>query len=306
MRARFGAYVAIEHLEPPVMPPRGRVWQENRLLPRLGLWWYRWKLRGYTRSLCPAVTVCVSDAVRRRLTSDYHFPAHKLMTVRNGIDPALFRPDAGARTAARDSWQIPPGGFVFGFAGRLVGLKAVDVILDAFAAARQAARRPLRLVIAGDGPERLRLEEQAAHLGIGSAVRFLGFEPRPWEVYPGFDVLLLPSRVEACPVTAIEAMACGCEVIASSVGGIPEIIADGIVGTLVPPDDAGALREAMVRAERRAEADRMPLLARARAHVIEHFNRRVQYRRISSVVADLAHAPGRTGSVVSTKSASSL
>jgi glycosyltransferase involved in cell wall biosynthesis len=184
---------------------------------------------------------------------------------------------------------VPSGAFVFGFAGRLVALKAVDVLLQAFASARAALPPGSCVVIAGDGPERARLEEQAMQLGLQSHTHFLGFQAKPWEVYPGFDTLLLPSRVEACGTTALEAMACGCEVIASEVGGIPEIVAGGELATLVAPGSVGELSAAMVSAAARSHAGRAAASERVRAHVLQNFDRRVQYRRISSALADASH-----------------
>jgi glycosyltransferase involved in cell wall biosynthesis len=293
LRTRFGAYVAIEHLEPPAIPPKASRRRMRGLVPGVGLWWYRWKAMGRIRSYGPALTVCVSNAVRRRLVADYGFSDQKLLTVHNGIDPMLFRPCASLKEAARRAWRVSDGSFVFGFAGRLVDLKAVDIILEAFATARLSSSRSMNHVIAGEGPERERLEQQARRLGVADHVRFLGFQAKPWEVYPGFDALLLPSRVEACPITAIEAMASGSEVIASSVGGIPEIVSDGVVGTLVPPDDPTRLSVAMFNAVSRPDAERSELLSRARDHVVRNFNRRTQYRRIASAVAGVAVRSGR-------------
>jgi hypothetical protein len=125
-------------------------------------------------------------------------------------------------------------------------------------------------------------------------VKFVGFSARPWEIYPAFDTFLLPSRVEALGVVALEAMACGCEVIGSNVGGIPEMIPDESVGTLVAPGDSAALAQAMLRSAGRSPDDRAALIRRARNHVANGFERRAQYLRIASL---LAEAGGRAAEV---------
>jgi glycosyltransferase involved in cell wall biosynthesis len=294
IRMTFGAYVAIEQLEPPIIPPRSSRRYFGGLVPGVGLWWYRWKLRGYSRSLCPAMTVCVSDAVRNRLATDYGFNRAKLATGRHGIDLDRFHPDPIRRNTTRASWGISPESFVFGSVRRFVFDKGLDVAIDAFAAAvAQCPGRSLHLVLVGDGPEREALERQAERCGVAHLVTFPGFTKTVWNVYPAFDVFLLPSRVEALGVVALEAMACDCEVIGSNVGGIPEMISDPTVGTLVPAGDCAGLAAAMVRAIGRPPAERSAVLQRARAHVTTNFERRAQYLKIASLLAEVSGKRGR-------------
>ena len=289
IRTTFGPYIAIEQLEPPLIPPRSSRRYLGGLVPGVGLWWYRWKVSGYLRSICPALTVCCSDSVRDRLATDYGFSRKRLTTGRHGIDLDRFRPDAERRRDTRAAWGIPPESFVFGSVRRFVFDKGLDVAIEAFAAT--VARCPdksLSLVLVGDGPERETLERQAHQLGVGRLVKFPGFSNTPWELYPAFDVFLLPSRVEALGVVALEAMACDSEVIGSYVGGIPEMISDPTLGTLVPAGYSPAWADAMVRAARRAPQERAALLQRAREHVRQHFDRRQQYLRIVALLADVS------------------
>jgi glycosyltransferase involved in cell wall biosynthesis len=295
IRTTFGPYVAIEQLEPPLMPKRSSRRYVGGIVPGLGLWWYRWKLRGYLRSLGPAMTICVSDSVRDRLASMYGFPRSRLTTVRHGVDVNRFRPDTARRQTALEAWGIPPqpAPFVFGSMRRLVAEKGLDVAIEAFAKTVAAcSSRSLYLVIVGDGPERSALERLAVQLGVGDRVRFPGFSNVPWELYPAFDVFLLPSRIEALGVVALEAMACDCEVIGSNVGGIPEMISDPSLGTLVPAGNAVEWATAMTRAVQRPTAERTALLARAREHVRQNFDRRSQYLQIASLLAAASgHGP---------------
>jgi glycosyltransferase involved in cell wall biosynthesis len=295
IRMTFGAYIAIEQLEPPIIPPRSSRRYFGGLVPGVGLWWYRWKLRGYSRSLCPAMTVCVSDAVRDRLATDYGFSRTKLATGRHGVDLDRFHPDPIRRDTTRASWGIPRESFVFGSVRRFVFDKGLDVAVDAFAAAvAQCPGSSLHLVLVGDGPERGALERQAERCGVAHLVKFPGFTNTAWDVYPAFDVFLLPSRVEALGVVALEAMACDCEVIGSDVGGIPEMISDPSLGTLVPAGDSAQWATAMVRAIRRAPTERSALVQRARMHVTENFERRAQYLKIASLLANVS-GKGRGG-----------
>jgi glycosyltransferase involved in cell wall biosynthesis len=285
IRTRFGPYLAIEQLEPPVLPARTSRRHVGGVLPGLGLWWYRWRLRGYVRSLCPAMTVCVSDSVRRALASQYGFAERRLVTIRHGIDLDRFRPDPDRRRSARRAWGVPPDSIVFGSVRRFVPDKGLDVAIDAFATALASSRdKPLHLILVGEGPEQAALEQQADRLGVSQYVKFVGFSTSPWELYPGFDTFLLPSRVEALGVVALEAMACGCEVIGSNVGGIPEMISDETVGTLVSPGDSAQLAKAMLRSVARNQDERTALLQRARDHVAHGFERRAQCLRIAALL----------------------
>jgi glycosyltransferase involved in cell wall biosynthesis len=142
-------------------------------------------------------------------------------------------------------------------------------------------------VLIGEGPERESLVRLADSLGVGARVRIEPYNPTPWEVYPAFDTFVMPSRIEALGVAVIEAMAAGCYVIASRVGGIPEMIPNPAIGILVEPDDVSALSAAMDDCVRQASALRRVVGQAARAHVETHFEMRQQYRRI----ADLLFTP---------------
>jgi glycosyltransferase involved in cell wall biosynthesis len=288
LRWRFGRYLAVEHLEPPVLPPRTTGRYAWGTIPGVGLWWYRQRLRGYLRSLGPHVTVCVSDSVAHALVTQYGFQPTRLITIRNGIDTRQFRPDVARRARVRATWSVPPDGVVIGTMRRLVAEKGIDVAIEAFGQlVTTVPNRKLIFVIAGEGPERERLFEQACRLGLRDEVRFLGFSREPWLLYPGFDVFLLPSRIEALGAVAAEALSSGCEVIASRVGGIPEIVSDPELGTLVPAGDSSALAQAVKDAVVRSDDDRARRAIRARDHVMQHFDARTQFRRFADLLRDL-------------------
>lgn len=290
LRMAFGPYLAIEQLEAPPLPARSSRRHFAGLLPGVGLWWYRWRCRGFIRSLAPGRTICISEAVRNRLSEMYGFAPHKLRLIPHGVDLDAFRIDPLRRASARAEWGIPSGAFIFGTARRLVADKGLDVALNAFARVQKAApSRETHFIVAGDGPDRSALEAQARTLDIAERVHFIGFHPRPADIFPAFDSFLLPSRIEALGVVALEAMACGCDLIASAVGGIPELIPSRDIATLVPAGDDEALAAAMLGSLARSEGARLERQQRARAHVVQKYDRRVQYVRI----ADLLDEVGR-------------
>jgi glycosyltransferase involved in cell wall biosynthesis len=168
-----------------------------------------------------------------------------------GIDPArvTVSPNpAPARLPRETREELRPelgaDGPVLVFAGRLMAAKALDVGLEALAQAPGVT-----LLVAGDGPDRARLEQARSALGLGERVRFLGGLGRDevLRLLRGADAALLPSRWENFPHLVVEALAVGTPVVATAVGGVPEILRDGENGLLVPAGDAGALAAAIRR-----------------------------------------------------------
>jgi D-inositol-3-phosphate glycosyltransferase len=134
------------------------------------------------------------------------------------------------------------------YVGRMSPIKGLDTLLDAAAALRQRVAG-LRLLLVGgetdeprDGHEAT-VRRRCAHLGLGDTVQFIGAQPQPRlrAYYAAADALVLPSYYESFGMVALEAMACGTPVIASSVGGLTTTVRDGITGLLVPEGDARAL-----------------------------------------------------------------
>ena len=156
--------------------------------------------------------------------------------VYNGIDLSSF--------AAPEPYPHPRP-YILGI-GRHVPQKGFDVLLQAFAQADQTSHD---LLLAGDGPERVTLERLAADLGLADRVRFVGRADRPLAVslFAGCSFFVLPSRQEPQGIVNLEAMAAGKAVLASRVGGVPEIVQDGETGLLVPAEDASALAHAITR-----------------------------------------------------------
>jgi len=157
-------------------------------------------------------------------------------------NPAPPMPPLPSREELRRELQLD--GQVLAFAGRLGPQKALGIALEAVAAVPN-----FTLVIAGDGPDRAALEARATGLGVEGRVRFLGSVSREQvlRLFRAADASVLSSAWENFPHTVVEALAVGCPVIATAVGGIPEVVRDSENGLLVPPNDVSALAAAIRR-----------------------------------------------------------
>lgn len=179
--------------------------------------------------------VCVSRALQRQARERLGVPEATCPVVHNGLDPERAAP--GHRVL-----PLLSGGRWVGVIGSLLAIKGQRWLLEA--APRILARFPdVRFLIAGEGPERHALEEQARTLD--GRVVFAGYLPDPLEALAGLEVAVVPSTVETFSLVSLEAMALERPLVASRVGGVPEVVEDGVTGTLVPPEDPGALAAAI-------------------------------------------------------------
>jgi glycosyltransferase involved in cell wall biosynthesis len=212
------------------------------------------------------VAVTVSSALRDDLADMGVAPREKIRVVPLGLDLARFArpcPRGALRPACRAAADDP----LVGVVGRLVPIKDLDCFLDA-AALVVRARSDAHFAVIGDGELRLALERKVADLGLASRVSFLGWRKDLEAVYADLDVVVNSSRNEGTPVALIEAMAAGRPVVATAVGGTPDLLGAGQRGRLVPAGDPGALSAAIVETldqqeetARRARAAREYVLA---------------------------------------------
>ena len=155
---------------------------------------------------------------------------------------------AGASDGAsiRASLGIPPERFCVGWVARMSAVKQPEDVLRTIKKLRNRGV-DAALIMIGDGPERATLEERARELGLSEGVHFVGFQNDvgPW--FHAFDVLLLTSRSEGTPVSAIETLASGRPVVATDVGGTRDVVNDGISGFLVPFGDVTAAADRLER-----------------------------------------------------------
>jgi glycosyltransferase involved in cell wall biosynthesis len=222
-------------------------------------------LRGMERILTRLTNhiIAVSEQVRQDLVTYGVAPAEKILVVPLGLELEPFLDGSQSRGAFRRELNLNGGERLVGIVGRLFPIKNHRLFLDA-AALMARQERVARFVIVGDGVLRPEMEQYAHALDIADRVVFTSWRRDLPRIYADLDVLAVTSNNEGTPVSAIEAMAAGCPVVATRVGGLPDLISDGETGYLVPPGDAQAVSAAMLRLLREPEmARRMGQAARA-------------------------------------------
>lgn len=210
--------------------------------------------------------IAVSPQVRDDLVGLGVAPASKFTVVRLGIELAerVDVEGAAAGPESRRLMGVSPERFVVGWVGRMTGVKQTDDVLRALGALRESGVDAC-LCMVGDGPDRDHVERRAHELGIMRHCLFLGYQEDVAVYYAAFDALVLPSRNEGTPVSAIEALAAGRPVVASRVGGVPDVVRDGIDGFLVESGDVDALADRLARLARDPQlGERMGEAGRAR------------------------------------------
>jgi lipopolysaccharide/colanic/teichoic acid biosynthesis glycosyltransferase/glycosyltransferase involved in cell wall biosynthesis len=206
-----------------------------------------WLLRQMERALgrWTDCIVAVSEGVKRELVEYGVSAAGRIEVIPLGIDLEPFLAAIRHGGKFRASLGIQPGSPLIGIVGRIVPIKDHRLFLEA--ARYVAARHPgARFAIVGDGVLRGEIKAYARALGLDEQATFVGWWRDVPEVYADLDVLVISSRNEGTPVAAIEAMAAGCPVVATAVGGVPDLVEDGVTGLLVPPGDAAGLGEAVL------------------------------------------------------------
>ena len=229
------------------------------------------KLRWMRRLHRPLVSryVCVSNDLKRYLVHDIGVPDRRVLQIYNGVDIDKFRPVAPALRALPGAPWGSAKRFVLGTVGRLQPVKNQLALLQAYRAMIEhnpSVRHDAGIVIVGDGPERQALCEYVSALQLEDCVWMAGARDDVQALLPNLDVFVLPSIAEGISNTILEAMACGVPIVATAVGGNPEIVADGVSGRLVPSANVGALAGAVEEMYTNREfATRCGVQARAHA-----------------------------------------
>lgn len=194
----------------------------------------------------------VSESERQRYIGS-GFPEELCRTIHNGVAPGdPVSPEK--RRAARVALGVSQDGPVLAQVGRLSAEKGHTILMQALVGLGRTLPVP-RLLLAGEGPLGRELERSRDRLGLQGHVTFLGFRRDVGTVLSASDILVLPSLKEVFPMVLLEGMSIGLPIVASRVGGIPELITDGIEGWLVPPGDPEALCAAL-RSALREEGER--------------------------------------------------
>jgi len=223
------------------------------------------------------VTVCTAAY---GMVLSLGMPEDQVSLIPNAVDSRRFRPERDGRPF-RQRIGVPEGAPLVGMVARLSREKGPDLFVQA-ASAVAAARPDVHLVLVGDGPMRAELERQIEGLNLAERFHLAGTAADTSEVYPALDVVCLSSRMEGIPLTLLEAMASGRPVVATNVGGIPELVEMGETGWLVAQGDMRALSEKIVWLLDNPE--RAVAMGRAgRRRVEESFDIRVQTGRVAAL-----------------------
>jgi len=222
--------------------------------------------------------VAVGPEVRDDLVELAVAPYEKFSVIRLGIDleSRVLGSDRGAEF--RRLFGVPEGRFVVGWIGRMTGIKRVQDVLSSFKHLRDRGV-DATLCMVGDGPEREPAERLAKQLGIASHVLWTGYQRDVSPYYSLFDALILTSANEGTPVVAIEALAAGRPVVATRVGGVPDVVSDGEDGFLVDVGDVGGIADALARLAQDPEL-RRKMGERGRALVVPRY-------RVERLVGDM-------------------
>lgn len=205
--------------------------------------------------------IACAESVKSDFARGLHFQPSRIEVIQNGLESSWLRHEPG-RAPSTDRFDI-------GYAARLQSGKGQHVLIEAFAKVAKAIPHA-RLLLAGEGSQREAYRESARSLGIQDRVVFLGRVREMQPFYDGLDVYACPSFSEGLPMSILEAMARGLPVVATQVGGIPEIMADGVNGILVPPGNPDAMAEALIALA--SDPERRGALGRAaQARIREHF-----------------------------------
>jgi glycosyltransferase involved in cell wall biosynthesis len=187
--------------------------------------------------------ICASDAIRHMLL-DQGIPAAQAVTVHEGID--LAHVDAAPAINVHEQFWLPHNAPLIGNIGALVPHKGQRHLIDA--AALVVREVPdARFLILGEGELKASLEKQIADLALTKHVLLAGFRPDVLSILKGFDLFVMPSITEGLGTSLLDAMACARPIVASRVGGIPEVVRHGETGLLVPPKDPRDLAASIIR-----------------------------------------------------------
>jgi len=225
-----------------------------------------------------------SSSVAELLACDEGVKPDKIVEIPNFLEENAFEPvDEAFRIAQRRAWSIPDDAFVIGTVARLAPVKNHTLLIKA--AARLDSR--FHLILVGDGPLRAELEGLSRQFGIESRVHFAGEVVSRINLNQFFDITVLCSLSEGFPNSLIEALAAGRLVVATPVGGVADVIEEGVTGLIVPPDDPAQLADTLQKLEGDREL-RIRLGEAGRELVRNRFHKDIVIEKLSALYEMLA------------------
>ena len=260
---------------------------------RTGVWGYEERLRSrlarwlFLRLLRLSDKVVVVNNEVERLVMDLGVSPEQVVLIPNCVDTDYFRPPSAEEKAAkRESIDVAAGKTLALYVGRLEPVKGVDVLVRAWEQLPQAVRSGTLMLLVGDGTEREKLLQMIRSLGLQESVVVAGEKQNVRDYYWAADVFVLPSRTEGLSGALNEAMACGLPVIASNVGGTPDIVKEHENGVLFESEDHDELtRQITTMWELKSKWPEMG--ACARTTVTEYADLRVIVNRLNAVYVEL-------------------
>ncbi len=244
------------------------------------------RLTNWMDDCCTTNSKQVADSLRRRHLLP---PAAKSRVIPNGVDTASFAGASAGRERVRAELGVLPAEFLWLAVGRLWEQKDYPTLLKAF---RPLAAAPARLAIAGRGPLLDDLKLQAQQLGIGEAVTFLGVRHDIPALLSAADGFVLSSAWEGMPNVVMEALAAALPVVATRVGGVPELVETGKSGFVVAPRDPHALSQAMQQLMSLPRERLKEMGRRGRQHIAEHYGMDSMAARWISLFEELLNQKG--------------
>jgi glycosyltransferase involved in cell wall biosynthesis len=229
--------------------------------------------------------MCVSPAVADFVVKEVGIPKDKTVVIPNGVE----RRDSGSLPTQREAraWLgLPTNRPLIGTVTRLAPVKGLDVLLEAM-----LSLPDVHAVFVGKGPEKGRLEAMAKELGIGERSQFVGRKEDVSTWLAALDAFVLPSHWEGMSNALLEAMAAGLPVVATAVGGTPDVVLDGVTGLLVSPGDPASLARAIGRMIRDPNL-RQKMGRAGRARIEQHFSIEETVRRTEEMYTVLLEEKG--------------
>jgi len=252
----------------------------------------RYRAIEYVSNRCLTRCIGVSVATGDSWISRTRLAPSRVSTIHNGVDPLVFTRSM-AKSAARQRLGITDDEQpVIGAIGRLDPVKGFDYLITAVEQLSKTLSRPFVLLIAGDGPSRQVLADQISRAGLNTHVMLLGYQSDVQLIYDALDIAVVSSLCEALPYSLLEAMSNELPVVATSVGGIPEVVVPGETGFLAPPRDPQALANALRPLLESAEL-RTRLGKAGRERVMKHFTEEECVRKTIDVYREMLQGVGK-------------
>ena len=222
--------------------------------------------------------IAIADFTRKYLIDTYHIPPHKVALIYQGTDIRRFRCTAKIRAEALKRYPLPQEAApILGCAGSFEQRKGQPVLFDALSRLACGPLPDIHLMLVGDGPDEKLLRERVVDMGLAKSVSFFPFTRWPERVFARVDITVLPSLYkEGLPNVLLESMAMGVPVIASRLGGVPEIVLQGETGYMVKPGNSGQLADAILTLWADQDA-RRKMGKRARRLMEDKFDKEIQF-----------------------------